>query len=174
MKEPMKTLSWAYYIAAQVHRNQVGKDGRPYFEHVYEVAQRVGEQYDRLSHGVYPGEREEVQVLGVLHDAVEDLDEPTTLQDSLIIGQIRDLLGPGPELFGDLEALTHDPKDDYLTEYIPKVAARGWRARLVKMCDLSHNLEAFRIPEGVSLEKYIASRERYNTAFVYLLRYDIA
>jgi (p)ppGpp synthase/HD superfamily hydrolase len=102
-------LGEAYAIAAEVHKDKVGKDERPYFEHVYEVARRAGKQYDRLQWNA-PWQRLQVQIEAVLHDAIEDF-KGTTVEKAMLRERIRITFG---EWCGwALDRLTHRRGEPY-------------------------------------------------------------
>lgn len=165
----MTQIGNAYALAAEVHKDQTDKAGVPYFEHVYEVARRARKSYDRIYLGEDFGAnfRERVIVTAILHDVVEDL-EGTSVDKQLLKERIYEQFGE--RVSQALEYLTHDPEVPY-DIYIETLAS-DWIARLVKLCDLSHNLEAWRLPPGRTLEKHLETREKYNRAFVTLTRWD--
>lgn len=163
----MSIIGHAIAIAAEVHKDQVDKGGEPYIYHCLEVMKRSGERYRTLSAALY-SERdfEIVQCVGVLHDAIEDTEDPLKRL------QLRNKIGSDfpMEVLVEVERLTKQDDDVYAL-YIERVAL-SWLARIVKLCDLSHNLEAWRIPSGKITERDYKRWDKYHRAFVRLMRED--
>lgn len=159
----MTAVGRAIALAAEVHRDQTDKSGVPYIHHVLEVSRRAVEQYRATSDG---WNAEKLEVVCVLHDAFEDFEgEPGELR------RLRDRVYQefGADVYAAVDALTKLAGDDYLDDYIPRVA-RNWMARRCKLADLSHNLEAWRIPNGEITERDFLRWAKYHRAFVMLMR----
>jgi len=98
-------------LAEEIHGQQVDKGGHPYMAHVLDVAKRVaplGEDYE---------------IVGLLHDAVEDA--PPERQASLL-NEIGEKFG---QIVRDgvdgMTKRTLPKKEDYKTEYLPRVASES-------------------------------------------------
>jgi (p)ppGpp synthase/HD superfamily hydrolase len=119
----MTKLEEAIAVASMVHADQVDKAGKPYILHCLRVMLALSK------------ESEDVQIVGVLHDAVEDT--TTTLDD------IR--LTFGPYVADAIDALTHrKAAGETYRDYIERCAANPIAAR-VKLADLVDNLAPDRI-----------------------------
>lgn len=121
-------IEQAREIAIQVHADQTDKLNIPYLAHVEDVSKRVshlGENY---------------QVVGLLHDAVEDVSPDQ--QETLII-EIQKLFDK--DVVDAIDCLTKrepprfEKKEDYFQEYLPRLVTSEI-AKQVKMADSSHNL----------------------------------
>ncbi len=132
------TLS--FRIAAQAHRGQVDKGGRPYLLHPLAVARQVSGT--------------ESKILALLHDVPEDTD--------VSLEQLAPLLPP--RLLKSLKLLTRQPGQPY-SEYIEQLAQDPMAAQ-VKLADLTHNMDLRRIPHPT--EKDFQRLEKYKKAYTYL------
>lgn len=132
------TLS--FRIAAQAHRGQVDKGGRPYLLHPLAVARQVSGT--------------ESKILALLHDVPEDTD--------VSLEQLAPLLPP--QLLKSLKLLTRRPGQPY-SEYIEQLAQDPMAAQ-VKLADLTHNMDLRRIPHPT--EKDFQRLEKYKKAYTYL------
>mgnify|MGYP001829380021 CR=1 FL=1 len=132
------TLS--FRIAAQAHRGQVDKGGRPYLLHPLAVARQVSGT--------------ESKILALLHDVPEDTD--------VSLEQLAPLLPP--RLLKSLKLLTRQPGQPY-SEYIEQLAQDPMAAQ-VKLADLTHNMDLRRIPHPT--EKDFQRLEKYQKAYTYL------
>lgn len=132
------TLS--FRIAAQAHRGQVDKGGRPYLLHPLAVARQVSGT--------------ESKILALLHDVPEDTD--------VSLEQLAPLLPP--RLLKSLKLLTRRPGQPY-SEYIEQLAQDPMAAQ-VKLADLTHNMDLRRIPHPT--EKDFQRLEKYQKAYTYL------
>ena len=127
------SVRFAEQLAGRMHRNQLDKAGKPYYEHLAEVAKRVtaagleaGFMYDAI---------QDLQQVAWLHDIVED----TRIGiDDLM------LLEFSPDVVAGVEAMTKNPGEDRRS-YVMKVAANRL-ALHVKIADIEHNLEEGRNP----------------------------
>lgn len=173
----MTIVGHAIAIAAEVHKDQVDKGNEPYIYHCLEVMRRADERYSVLA-GVTAdsSHREWVLCAAVLHDVVEDF-MGTSIEKRALQSRIYERF---PNAVSNaIDALTkHDAKiegtNQYVEgydEYIERVS-RDWIARIVKLCDLSHNLEAWRIPSGKITERDYKRWDKYHRAFVRLMRED--
>lgn len=139
-------------IAFQSHSGQLDKAGKPYFNHPLAVAIMVAKS------GVADDQAIEA---AFLHDVVEDTG--TTLDEIAAEGFSSDVLDA-------LRLLTRKPGVDYM-DYVRQIAgkpellysARAHEiARLVKVADLSHNMDLSRLPAVT--EKDLARAEKYKKA----------
>lgn len=126
------------------------KGGQPYIGHLFRVAENSGER-----------------IVGLLHDAVEDLgvDEKDLIE-----------LGCTPREVNDVMALTRRQGEEYdayldrLIAYAQSIRHRGVLA--VKKADLEDNMSVHRLPVPLTeqdfkrLQKYRAAHERITEAMV--------
>ena len=127
--------------AERLHQGQVDKAGQPYIGHPARVAGRL--------------ESEEAQVVGWLHDTVED----TGLTIEAVEAQF------GPETASALDAVTRrtgESWDDYLVRVKENPVARQ-----VKISDLIDNSNLSRLPRVTM--KDVRRQEKYNKALQFLM-----
>jgi len=118
----MSTLERAIQIAAKAHAGQVDKAGQPYILHPIRVMLSVQSLQERLA--------------AILHDVVED----TELS-------LEDLADEGftPEVIEAVRALTKELGE--LRIQAAQRAAQNPIARVVKLADVTDNMDISRIPE---------------------------
>ena len=146
-------LDEALALSARVHGLHAGRDGRPYFEHVAAVLERVDRLVALLPvSALSAADAEAARILAVFHDIVEE----------------RAHTGIGPE---DLEGLGFEPR---VVAWVMRLSGRpagvtyvdNIRALaaepdiapiLVKLADNDHNMDPDRIaalpPEGRDIER---------------------
>lgn len=128
----MSTLDRAIEMAAAAHRGQKDRNGEPYILHPLRVMMALRDA----------GLSERHQIVGILHDVVEDT--PIT------ISQVR--LTFGPEVGDAVEALTHDDSRPYM-QYIRDLLSCPIAVE-VKKRDLTDNADFRRYCEGVGYGRY--------------------
>lgn len=128
-------------LATKAHEGQIDKAGLPYITHPERVVSRM--------------ENPEAQVIGWLHDTVEDT--PITLRD------IEATFGP--ETAAAVDAISRRDGEPW-SDYLERVAANPM-ARQVKISDLIDNSNLSRIPH-VTL-KDVERQKKYNKALKKLL-----
>ena len=128
-------------LAMKAHEGQTDKAGLPYITHPERVALRM--------------ESPELQVIGWLHDTVED----TTLTVKDIAERF------GPETAASVDAISRRDGEKW-SGYLDRVAANPM-ARQVKISDLIDNSNLSRIPH-VTL-KDVERQKKYNKALKKLL-----
>lgn len=138
----MNRLEKAIELAVKAHQNQTDKGGQPYIFHPLRVMTRL--------------DTEAEQIVGVLHDVVED--------SSISIENLKEL-GFGQEITTALRLLTRKKDADY-QNYI-RAIANNPLALSVKLEDLKDNMRIERIPNPQA-EDY-ARLEKYRKAFHYLI-----
>lgn len=163
----------AIALAAQVHEGQTDKAGEPYILHALEVMRKS----DKLL-GSNTFAREEVLCAAVLHDVIEDFDGGEIARGRL---SHRIKTEFGDTVFEALTALTHPKHEPYLDSYIERVA-QNWIATIVKIADLTHNMDPSRLPtaqtsdesddEAVIGEKEFKRWDKYRRALVRLREAD--
>jgi len=140
-------IKQAREIAIRVHADQTDKLNIPYLAHVEDVSKRVshlGENYE---------------VVGLLHDAVEDVSPDQ--QKSLII-EIQKLFDK--DVFYAIDCMTKrepprfEKKEDYFQEYLPRLVTSEI-AKQVKIADSSHNLSKAHLIEDP--DKQAKLRNKY-------------
>lgn len=152
-------LERAIQIATEAHEGQTRFDGSPYIEHPLRVMRTVENQ----------GHSERVQIVGVLHDVIED-------NQLWTFARLRDE-GYDNTIINPLELLTKDPAPEDLSDeaelalydiYIQRLAVNAC-ARAVKKADLFDNLDLTGL-ENPSKKK-IMNIEKYGRALLYLARF---
>ena len=128
-------------LATRMHEGQVDKAGQPYITHPQRVASRL--------------ETPEAQVVGWLHDTVEDTD--------VTFADIEARFGPETAA---VDAVSRREGEDW-EDYLERVRANPV-ARLVKISDLIDNSNLGRIPH-VTL-KDVKRQAKYNKALKKLLK----
>lgn len=123
----MNVVDRARMLAEIAHRGQVDKAGRPYILHPMAVANMVTTEQEK--------------VVALLHDVIEDV--------NITAGFIRDVFGE--EIAIAVKVLTHDPSESY-TAYIRRIKEHPL-AKVVKLADLSHNLQVERLPQITERDK---------------------
>ena len=144
-------LREARKLAEEIHGQQVDKGDHPYMAHVIDVAKRVAHM------------GEDFEIVGLLHDAVEDA--PPERQASLL-NEIGEKFG---QIVRDgvdgMTKRTFPKKEDYTTEYLPRVAENSI-AKAVKIADASHNLSKAHLI--LDLVQQMRLRKKYTKALEYL------
>jgi len=141
---PILNLPTAIAVATDAHAGQTDKGGDPYILHPLRVMLAVAPEH---------------RVAAVLHDAIEDT--PLTMVDLVTHGLTLDDAAA-------LEALTRRDGENYMGEYIERVARGPMRARWVKLADLEDNLDLDHnrphvLPDTLRL-RYDAARDRIKAA----------
>jgi uncharacterized membrane protein YebE (DUF533 family) len=136
-EEASLTLERAIEIAASAHRGQIDKAGRPYILHPIRVMLAL--------------DTEEEQIVGVLHDVVEDT--PWTFE------QLR-AEGFSQVVLEALDSVTGREGEPYMD--FAACAGRNEIGRRVKMADLRDNMDMSRIAnpteqDAKRIEKYAAA-----------------
>lgn len=154
----MANLERAIAIATQAHEGQRRFDGTPYIEHPLRVMRTVELQ----------GHSVRTQIVGVLHDTVEDSD--------WTFDALREE-GFGDDVIIPLELLTKVKPDHPLTDrekaiayelYIQRLAVNAC-SRAVKKADLFDNLDLTGLVNPSM--KRIMNIEKYGQALLYLSRF---
>lgn len=163
----MTLVGKAFALAAEVHQDQVDKSHQPYILHPVAVMQ-LATEYQLANANGYQLQR--VQATALLHDSVEDVKGGTQAR-LLVLSKIYEL---DQDVGAAVEALTKqgtyenkEPYDDYLSR-----VEKNWIARTVKIADLTHNLDAFRLPSGKITERDYERWDKYHRALVRLRRED--
>jgi len=131
----MSDLDKAIQLATQAHAGQVDKAGKPYILHPLRVMFSLSRNDEHLVLGKdnHQFTSEDAQIVGVLHDTVED----THLT-------LKDLGEHFPNYIVDaVNALTRRPKEEY-SHYLVRVQSNKLAAT-VKLADLRDNLDLTRI-----------------------------
>jgi (p)ppGpp synthase/HD superfamily hydrolase len=142
-------LERAIEIATKAHEDQERFDGSPYIEHPLRVMKFVAVQ----------GHSERAQIVGVLHDAVED--------SELTFTELRNE-GFKDDVINPLELLTKEPGMDY-DLYIQRLSVNAC-ARAVKRADLFDNMDLTGLNNPS--KRRIVNIEKYGRALVYLSRFS--
>ncbi|MGX8680578.1 MAG: HD domain-containing protein [bacterium] len=132
----------AMKLMCKAHRNQLDKTGLPYILHPWHVAEMMKD--------------EKTTIIALLHDVVEDTGY--SLEDIQSLGFDEDIIEA-------LSLMTHDPRESY-EAYIQRLGSNPL-ARVVKMADLSHNMQIERLD---AITPYVQKRQKkYQSAYQYLL-----
>lgn len=143
------TLERAIVIATEAHQGQYRFDGSPYINHPLRVMKTVENQ----------GHSVRTQIVGVLHDTVED--------SALTFEDLR-AEGFGDEVIFPLELLTKEEGADY-EMYVQRLSVNAC-SRVVKRADLFDNMDLSGL-ENPSKQK-IVNVEKYGRALLYLSRFE--
>jgi GTP diphosphokinase / guanosine-3',5'-bis(diphosphate) 3'-diphosphatase len=130
----MSSLEHAIELAARSHAGQLDKAGQPYILHPLRLMLAVHTPHERMA--------------AILHDVVEDT--PITLEDL-----IRE--GFPPEVITAVQALTKQPGESRIDA--ARRAAADPIARVVKLADVTDNMDLSRIPSPT--EKDYARIQEY-------------
>lgn len=171
-------LGEAVALAAEVHKFQVDKSGAAYILHPLAVMERAKAYYLACSDG---WGLEAIMIAAVLHDILEDIDEEHGWAKNRLAARIYETFGN--EVSAAVDALTKQtmhaqgfPKEgakETYDEYLGRVE-RNWIARVVKIADLSHNIDAFRLPSGEIKESDFERWDKYHRALVRLMKVELA
>ena len=118
--DPKHLVAEAVRLAEAAHAGQTDKLGQPYIEHVCAVARYVapmGATYE---------------IVGLLHDAVEDCPDRDVVSIELIADQF------GQDVANAVCAMTRQANENY-SDYLFRVRANPI-ARAIKMADIAHNV----------------------------------
>jgi (p)ppGpp synthase/HD superfamily hydrolase len=135
----MPTLEDAIALAVEKHRGQVDKAGRPYILHPLRVMFRL--------------ETELEQMVGILHDVVEDSD--VTFDDLRQMGYPEEVIVP-------LDKVTRRENETY-DEFVARSKTHPV-ARRVKLADLEDNMDVRRSFAQLT-EKDFERLKRYRRAW---------
>lgn len=161
-------LGEAIALAAEVHKTQTDKAGVAYILHPLAVMQRATDYYMSRSDG---WQLELVQIVAVFHDVVEDIDPQYGWTKSRLRNRIFTDFGSDVEAAVDHLTKYEDRNLETYDEYIQRVGY-NWVSRIVKIADLSHNLDAFRLPSGKIDERDFKRWDKYHRALVTLAQQD--
>jgi GTP pyrophosphokinase len=118
----MDDLERAIEIALDAYEGQTDKAGETYIRHLLRVMEQVETRRQRI--------------VAVLHDVVEDSAYDLSQIEDTFDAEIRDAV----------DAITKRDDEDYLDDFIPRVAANDI-ARPVKLADIEDNMDLTRLPE---------------------------
>lgn len=147
MTEALQNLAAARTLAIKAHSGQTDKLGRPYIDHVTDVAQRVAHL------------GAEVEIIAWLHDIVEDTE--------ITLKGITDQFNH--EISEAVEAMTRRSGEDYFSNYLPRLM-RNKTALQVKIADLRHNQEKLSSLAAVDPDTAIRLEDKYHKAEAMLLK----
>jgi (p)ppGpp synthase/HD superfamily hydrolase len=150
----MTILEKAHQFAKDAHEGQVRKfSGEPYITHpeaVSQIAPRVLQEVLKRSsynNDELPDPRYELsQVVGLLHDTVEDTD--VSQED---VGQQF-----GRDVAVAVDLLTRKENDDYFPFILRLLKSGNIVAMSVKVADISHNLQGLK--KGSLRDKYFLAK----------------
>ncbi|KNE76891.1 guanosine-3',5'-bis(diphosphate) 3'-pyrophosphohydrolase [Aggregatibacter actinomycetemcomitans RhAA1] len=129
-------------FAKSIHHNQMDKAGKPYAEHLQAVVNNL------------VGPSEEMMAVAWLHDSVED----TEITPNDLSRYFGDTVSDAVFAITKVEGESYD-------KYLSRVKANPI-ARLVKIADLTHNMDLSRLPAVT--EKDLARQEKYVKAKAFL------
>lgn len=133
----MNLVNVACEIAKYAHKGQKDKAGVPYIHHPEAVVAQLSQEKD--------------QIVGWLHDVLEDTDFSP--------GILREIFGA--EIMEALNAITHK-KGELWGHYISRVEKNPIAVR-VKMADLTHNMDLSRLK--VITKWDLKRRKKYQKAY---------
>lgn len=161
-------LGEAVALAAEVHKTQTDKAGVAYILHPLAVMQRATDYYMARSDG---WQLELVQIVAVFHDVLEDIEPEQGWSRARLSDRIWTEYGNTAWSAVDCLTKFEDRNAETYDEYIQRVAG-NWISRIVKIADLSHNLDAFRLPSGKIDERDFKRWDKYHRALVTLAQQD--
>ena len=135
----MPTLEHAITLAVKAHQGQLDKYGRPYILHPLRVMFRL--------------ETELEQIVGVLHDVIEDSD--------ITFDDLR-RMGYSEEVLTALDGVTRREDETY-DEFVTRSLAHPV-SRRVKLADLEDNMDLRRLSVQLT-EKDFERLQRYRRAW---------
>lgn len=162
----MNQLGEAIALAADVHRGQVDKAGAAYILHPLEVMTRARDYYLAKSDG---WQLDKIMIVAVLHDVLEDIEGENVWDRARLRDRIYQTFGD--DVYAAVDALTKYRTLETYDEYLDRVE-KNWMARIAKIADLSHNLDAFRLPSGKIEERDFERWNKYHRALVRLMRVE--
>lgn len=168
----MTKLGEAIALAAEVHKTQTDKAGVAYILHPIAVMERATKIWEGSTspYARLPEHLENVQITAILHDVAEDIEPTNSWDRKQLSAYIYDIFGQ--DVYNAVCALTKYPRGtETYDQYLDRVA-QDWMARIVKIADLSHNLDAFRIPSGKITERDFERWDKYHRALIRLKRED--
>lgn len=129
-----KELSQAVAFAASQFKDKYDKGGNPYIFHCIAVAEKAG--YPLPNESAYGINYR--KTLGILHDCVEDSENPVATRD--VIFRIF-----GFSMLADVNAITREVDQTY-EAYVDFLLQHGSQdAIIVKMADIEHNSDIRRM-----------------------------
>lgn len=138
----MLTNEQVLKIAGEAHRGQFRKDAKtPYIEHPKAVAEILKNKYN-IEYC------DKIIQIAYLHDVLEDTD---------ITSELLCEMGVSLKVINCVVTLTHSRSESYI-DYILRIKQLGGWARIVKIADLTHNLndlQAGSLRDKYMLAKYI-------------------
>lgn len=155
------TASDAARYAGRKHRGQVDKAGRPYVEHLHQVA-AVAAALARQCPSLTPAEVDEVTQVAWLHDTIEDTD--TTAEDLRAAGFSPKVALWVLNLSKPLHRVRYDDWIACLADFAELPVL------LVKIADLTHNSDPERLARLPAADrdrlarKYAGAAERLRAA----------
>ncbi|MDE6775829.1 MAG: HD domain-containing protein [Ruminococcus sp.] len=131
----------AMLIACNAHHGQHDKSGFPYIFHPYHLAEQMNDEISVC--------------VALLHDVVEDTD--------ITIHELENKFPP--EITEAVKLLTYNGKEDYF-DYIRRLKTNPY-AKLVKIADLTHNLDQSRLLNTDDIPEYKRAywKEKYTHAY---------
>ena len=129
-------------FAAEKHKGQEDRAGKPYIEHPKAVAKML--------------KGEDEKIVALLHDTVEDTDAS--------LDEIRSKFGD--RIADAVNCLTHRPGVPYM-DYVKGIKDNAL-ARKVKLADLTHNMDLSRLPEVT--DEDLKRIDKYKEAYDFLVK----
>jgi GTP pyrophosphokinase len=149
-------LAQAIETATDWHDDQVDRCGQPFIGHPMRALAYLITNW---------GVPDEVQAACVLHDIVEDTDFTLEQADKMF----------GPEVCRLVGAVTRDPELETYAEYIDRVIAAGAYAIIIKIADMTDNMDPRRIVpaedewhQAILMQRYKPALARLEKALVEL------
>lgn len=145
----------ALNIVKAAFANKVDKGGHPYIEHL----QRVSENAHRFFKGVDQSHIDKIEILGLLHDLIEDCAEWNL--------EHIDAIFCNSDLTRSLNLLTKKKEQTY-EDYIISIFNGCAYARAVKLADLEDNMNIARLK--IVSQKDLERLKKYHSSYLYLLK----
>lgn len=141
----------ALHLVEVAFKDKTDKGGFPYILHLTKVAENT-KKYNKIE--FYS---ETLEIIGLLHDLMEDCEHWTTAHISAIFNDAN--------IINTLILLNKTADVNY-QQYIERIG-NNYLATVVKLADLEHNMDITRLPKLT--EKDINRLKKYHNSYQYLL-----
>lgn len=148
-------IDQAFSLASSIHSGQRDKSGEAYILHVVSVMELARKSYTEEFM------REEILVTALLHDVIED---NRTWSDGMLEDYIKETFGQ--RVLEAILSMSHKKGENY-EDYIDRVSC-DWISTIVKIADLTHNMDPSRLPSGEITQVDFDRWDKYRKALVKL------
>ena len=149
------TISHAYWLAKQVHREQMRDNGERYFEHCRRIAVELAHLRSATAQDI---------TLAFLHDCIEDGFMPPCLLRAIFGDEMAHAvatISKTTPVFDDHSLTVASRRKKDINDYFLGIAAGPAFMRRVKCADRLDNLRTMRVWTADRRNKYIVETELY-------------